>query len=179
MTSVITTNSADKIVHDLSVKLIKNFENDIENKIPAFSMEKAVQINNMIDEFVSKGEVIDVTTEIRNKPRLMEIDNKGILFPTVLLVKNKKSKAFGLELPFPFVSVVQSEDESEIKEYCKNTLILSIISDREDLINDLCFEKSILKVFSGANIERGYNYLDPHEGFILDFLNHKKAVLLK
>lgn len=177
LTSVITTNCADVLAHDLSTKLIRECEDDIEGKVPAFSLEKARLLNTMIDEFVSKGEVLDVTFNIRNRPRLVEINNKGIIFPTVLLVKNKKSKAFGLELPFPFVSVIQVE-ENEILEYAKNTLIMSVISDSAELVKDLCYEKSILKVFSGANIERGYNYLDPHEGYMLDFFNHKKAVLL-
>ncbi|OPZ91273.1 MAG: hypothetical protein BWY74_02009 [Firmicutes bacterium ADurb.Bin419] len=177
LTSVITTNSADVLTHDLSTKLIRECEYDIEGKIPAFSLKRARLLNNMIDEFVSKGEVLDITSNIRNKPRLVEINNKGIIFPTVLLVKNKKSGAFGLELPFPFVSVIQIE-ENEIIEYAKNTLIMSVISGKVELVKDLCYEKSILKIFSGANVERGYNYLDPHEGYMLDFLNHKKAVLL-
>ena len=125
LTSVITTNSADVLTHDLSTKLIRECEYDIEGKIPAFSLKRARLLNNMIDEFVSKGEVLDITSNIRNKPRLVEINNKGIIFPTVLLFKNKKSGAFGLELPFPFVSY--SDLENEIIEYAK-CLIMSVIS---------------------------------------------------
>ncbi len=177
LTSVITTNNAEAIANDLSMKIIMNIEQNTEEMVPAFSLEKAKLLNDMIEEFVSRGEVVDVTSKIRNKSRLIEV-NKGILYPTVLLIKNKKSKAFGLELPFPFVSVIQLEDENEILEYSKNTLILSVISENDSLINDLCYEKSILKVFSGVHVERGYNYFDPHEGYILDYLNQKKAVLL-
>lgn len=178
LTSVICSCCAYELTNELSEILIADCESNIEGKIPAFPIEKARAFNDLIDGFVRKGDVIDVTSNIRNKPRLIEFDNKGILFPTILLVKNKKSKIFGMELPFPFITVIQLEKEDEILEYAKNTLILSVISDKTELVKNLCYEKSILKVFSGSNVERGYNYLDPHEGYVLDFLNHKKAVLL-
>ena len=178
LTSIITTNNAQKIAQDLSTKIIKNYEDELYKKAPSFNLEKAILLDKMIEDFVKKGEVIDITSALRNKPRLIINGNSGIIFPTVLLVKKKNSKAFGLELPFPFVSIIELNDEKEILEYCKNTLILSVLSKDKKMIEKLCYEKSILKVFSGEYVERGYNYLDPHEGYILDFLNMKKAILL-
>lgn len=178
LTSVVTTNHAQDMAEDLAKKLIENYEKETCIKAPSFTIEKANMIDEMIEEFVKKGEVIDITKNLRNKPRVIQNGNRGVLFPTVLLVKKKDSKAFGLELPFPFVSIIELKDEKEIIEYCKHTLILSVISEQKDLVEKLCYEKSILKVFSGEFVERGYHYLDPHEGYMLDFLNVKKAILL-
>ena len=45
-----------------------------------------------------------------------------------------------------------------------------------------CYSRATLerhyKVFAGAHSERGYDPLDPHEGYLADFLYRKKAVLL-
>lgn len=177
LTSVITTNCAEQIAISLAKRLIAEYENELESKAPAFSIEKAKLINNGINEFIQKGEAVDITATLRAKQRLVEIENKGILFPTILLIKKKNSKAFGLELPFPFITIIQIVEDDEIIEYSRNTLILSVISERRDLMKKLCFENNIFKVFSGKHVERGYNYLDPHEGYLLDFLNTKKAVL--
>ena len=106
----------------------------------------------------------------------MECDGKAMFLPTVLLVKQKKSQAFGWELPFPFVTIAEAADESEMIELAKNTLILSVLTQDRELVHRLCSESSIRKVFAGAQVERGYNYMDPHEGYMADFLYHKKAV---
>ncbi|MEW6620388.1 MAG: hypothetical protein AB1422_13810, partial [bacterium] len=82
------------------------------------------------------------------------------------------------QLFFPFITVIEVP-EAEIESYCAHSLILSIVSNNNELINKLCYNKTILKIFGDKYLERGYNYLDPHEGFLMDFLNIKKAVLLK
>lgn len=178
LTSVITTNSIESLTRDLANKLIHYYENRIEESLPAFPLDKAIKINEKIDDYISRGDALDIVSQARNKPRLLKVNNRGILFPTVLLIKNRNTEAFGFELPFPFISVIQLETDEEILEFAKNSLILSVLSDRRELISALCSEKSILKVFADAHVERGYNYIDPHEGYMLDFLNQKKAVLI-
>ena len=178
LTSVITTNNSEALTRDLARALIQRYENRVAEELPLFQVDKAVRINDQIERFISRGDVVDMVSILRNKPRLQKVPNGAALFPTVLLIKKKDTEAFGLELPFPFISVIQLESDAEITEFARNSLILSVLSDRKELIRALCQEKSILKVFADAHVERGYNYLDPHEGYMLDFLNQKKAVMI-
>jgi thienamycin biosynthesis protein ThnO len=148
------------------------------DQAPLFATEHARRIDQTIESFVQAGEVEDVTNQITCSPRLQVHDGVAMLRPTVLLVKKRGSKAFGLELPFPFVSVIQAADRAEMIERAKHTLILSVIGGDDELVRRLCLERSILKIFGGSQLERGYKYSDPHEGYMADFLYQKKAVSL-
>src|SRR5262249_20970992 len=141
-----------------------------------FRVEHAQRLDQTIEALIRNGEAEDVTQQIRGSSRMLIEDGRAMLLPTVLLVREKKSKAFGLELPFPFISVIEAENEDEMIRLARHTLILSVISDDRELAAKLCFEDSILKVFGGAHVERGYHYLDPHEGYLADFLYQKKAI---
>ena len=180
LTSVIVKGDAREFACHVSEKL-KNITNDsVDNGcsvVPLFELDRAKKMNEMIEEYIAKGEVEDITEEVRGSARLYEFDRAGALLPTVLYVKKKDSKMFGLELPFPFITVINAEQE-ELIYYSTNSLILSVVSDDKELINALCRESTILKVFCGDYIERGYNYLDPHEGYIIDFTYQKKAVFV-
>lgn len=81
-----------------------------------------------------------------------------------------------MELPFPFITVIDAEEENSRIEYSRHSLILSVINGSPELLQELYFDTSIRKVFSGSDVERGYHYLDPHEGFLADFLYCKKAI---
>jgi thienamycin biosynthesis protein ThnO len=144
--------------------------------VPMFEMERAKKMNEMIEQYVEKGEVIDVTEEIRGCGRFSEHGKVGVLLPTVLFIAKKDSEMFGVELPFPFITIIEAADEDELLQYARQSLILSVVSEDRGLADKFCSESSILKVFSGEHIERGYNYYDPHEGYIADFTYQKKAV---
>jgi thienamycin biosynthesis protein ThnO len=141
-----------------------------------FNSAHASRLNQLIEDYISSGEVQDITMQVRNSPRMIAFDGKTMFLPTVLFVKQNKSQAFGWELPFPFVTIAAAADEEEMMELSKNTLILSVLSQDRELIHRLCSESSIRKVFAASQAERGYNYMDPHEGYMADFLYHKKAV---
>jgi len=135
-----------------------------------FHPQRARQIDAVIESFVRGGEVEDVT----GRPRLLE----NALLPTVLWVKQPRSRAFGLELPFPFITVAEAEDEARVLELSRDALVLSVLGGDPELLQRLCCDPSIHKVFAGAHAERGYDPLDPHEGYLADFLYRKKAVRL-
>lgn len=139
-----------------------------------FHPERARQLDAAIETFVQAGEVEEVT----GRPRLREEGGRAMLMPTVLWVKQPRSRAFGLELPFPFITVAEAEDEARMLELSRDALILSVLGGEPELLQRLCCEPSIHKVFAGAHAERGYDPLDPHEGYLADFLYRKKAVLL-
>lgn len=175
LTSIIVRHDAKEFAEQLSKHINKSYASAFEQNA-LFNSTYAHKLNDLIESYISRGEVQDITAQLRNSPRMMECDGKAMFLPTVLLVKQKKSPAFGWELPFPFVTIAEAADENEMIELAKNTLILSVLTQDRELIHRLCSESSIRKVFAGAQVERGYNYMDPHEGYMADFLYHKKAV---
>lgn len=84
---------------------------------------------------------------------------------------------FGLELPFPFVTVTETKDESEAKKILKGTLSLSLIGVNEEFYREMIFEPSILMLHRGFN----HNVSDidpekPFEGYISEYLYKVKAL---
>ncbi|MCC6558904.1 MAG: hypothetical protein IT372_38745 [Polyangiaceae bacterium] len=147
-------------------------------RLPLFPVERARRIDAMIEGFIARGEAEDVTRRVTGRPRLAVADGRAMLFPTVLWIARPESRAFGLELPFPFVTVAEASGEDLMVKLARDTLILGVLGASPDLLRRLCHEPSILKVFAGGAVERGYHPLDPHEGYMADFLYQKKAVFL-
>jgi thienamycin biosynthesis protein ThnO len=179
LTSVILGQNAASFGKALSVLLYADPDLSFENlsqRIPVFQRARAEQLNARIEQFIRNGEAEDLAEKISGVPRMIVSGEKAILLPTVLLVKKKDSKAFGLELPFPFLTIIEAPGKKMQLEYCRHSLILSVVNGSAELLEELCFETTIQKVFSGSEAERGYHYLDPHEGFLADFLYSKKAV---
>ena len=99
-----------------------------------------------------------------------------MLHPTVLWTKDGRSRAFGLELPFPFVTVAEARDDAHALALARDSLIVSADRVPEPLLDAFCADPSILKVFDTPHAERGYRPGDPHEGYLADFLYQKKAI---
>lgn len=179
LTSVVLEQDARGFAKKISVKLAENRIYDFEScsrQLPVFSRKQAEQLNELIENFIRNGEAEDISQEAYGLSRLIVSGEKAILLPTVLWVKKKQSPVFGMELPFPFITVIDAEEENSRIEYSRHSLILSVINGSPELLQELYFDTSIRKVFSGSDVERGYHYLDPHEGFLADFLYCKKAI---
>jgi thienamycin biosynthesis protein ThnO len=54
---------------------------------------------------------------------------------------------------------------------------VSLVGEDAELLDQLAAEPSISKVFHGEQFDRGYDPLDPQEGYLADFLFQKKPVL--
>ncbi|HLJ14269.1 MAG TPA: hypothetical protein VKV15_07220 [Bryobacteraceae bacterium] len=116
----------------------------------------------------------DITGEITGAPLAIENADGLFLRPTVLLV-DADDPLFGSEAPFPFVTVANAP-AAEFVRRCRNSLVVSLIGGSRELFEDLVFEPTIDKVFANDDFDRGYDPVDPHEGFLTDFLFRKKAV---
>lgn len=179
LTSVIVAQDAAGFCEALSRSLHEKFTgsfDDNKDRLPRFGASHAARINELVDDLVAKGEAADITAQHRGVTRLLPCNGQAMLLPSVLLVKQHGSLAFGLELPFPFITVAEADTEAAMISLSKNSLILSVVTQDRALLEKLCAESSIRKVFAGAHVERGYHYMDPHEGYMADFLYHKKAV---
>lgn len=179
LTSVILSADADGFCWRLAQRIAATFPAGIEQNLgslPLFPTLKAHTINDSIEKYMAEGMAEDITAVVGARPRLLEQENYAMFLPTVIWVKQPDCGIFGLELPFPFVTVTSATCENDLLRLARDSLIVSVMGDCETFLEKICFEGSINKVFSGAFVERGYNYLDPHEGYMADFLYTKKAV---
>jgi thienamycin biosynthesis protein ThnO len=179
LTSVVTTHRGEEFCEQLAQRIVSELAHEGDELMqsqPSFSPQRARQLNALIDSLINRG-AVDVTRNLDRRSRLVEHDGRAVLLPTVLWVPRPDSDAFGLELPFPFITVTQAADDEQLLRLARNTLILSTLGAGDELLQRFYFDSSIRKIFSGPHAERGYHFLDPHEGYMADFLYQKKAVL--
>jgi thienamycin biosynthesis protein ThnO len=143
--------------------------------VPAFpDRARADELSRLIEQEVAAG-AVDVTAAVTGVPLRVDLDGLAYLRPTVLLV-DAESPLWGMELPFPFVTVAKIP-RSRLRAACAGSLIVAVPGDEPDLVDQLAEEPTVDKVFGGDDFDRGYDPVDPHEGYLADFLFRKKAVL--
>jgi thienamycin biosynthesis protein ThnO len=177
VSAVLTDQDAAGVASALAAEMAR-FEirplDDPDAMVPAFPDRAAARaIAAAIAAAIARG-ARDITAEISGQPLLREGDEGAFLRPTVLLV-DADDQIFGVEFPFPFLCVAHSP-ASEFVARCRNSLIVSVIGGTPELLEDFVLEPAIDKVFHGEEFDRGYDPIDPHEGYLADFLFHKKAV---
>ncbi|MCB1058526.1 MAG: aldehyde dehydrogenase family protein [Acidobacteria bacterium] len=144
--------------------------------VPAFPLrERGEDVASRIRGAVARG-ASDLTESAGLGP--LEVEHGGTLQlrPTVLLVE-AEDPLFGAELPFPFVTVTWAS-AAEVPRLSRGSLIVGVIGEAPELVPGLLLEPSIDKLFSGDSFDHGYHPDEPHEGYLADFLFHKKTVLL-
>ena len=145
--------------------------------VPAFpDRARAEELGRLIDQEIAAG-AVDVSAEVTGLPPRVDLDGLAYLRPTVLLV-DAESPLWGRELPFPFVTVAKFP-RSRLRAACAGSLIVAVPGDEPDLVEQLAEEPTVNKVFGGDDFDHGYDPIDPHEGYLADFLFHKKAVLTR
>ncbi|HVQ91714.1 MAG TPA: hypothetical protein VMU51_11820 [Mycobacteriales bacterium] len=145
--------------------------------VPAFpARARADELARLIEQEIAAG-AVDVTLAVTGVPLRVDLDGLAYLRPTVLLVE-AESPLWGMELPFPFVTVAKIP-RSRLRAACAGSLIVAVPGDEPDLVEQLAEEPGVDKVFGGADFDHGYDPVDPHEGYLADFLFHKKAVLTR
>ncbi|MFD1831181.1 aldehyde dehydrogenase family protein [Streptomyces desertarenae] len=144
-------------------------------RVPAFpDRDRLHALVRHIKREVAAG-AVDVTARHSGTPLLVEIDGAAFLRPTVLLT-DADSPLFRTELPFPFTAVARV-DRNRLGRACSHSLIVSVVGEHPDVARTLAQEPTITKVFGGDMFDRGYDPVDPQEGYLADFLFQKKALL--
>jgi thienamycin biosynthesis protein ThnO len=145
-------------------------------RVPAFpDTQRADYIIRKVEEAKARG-AVDVSYEVTGQPMRQICDGLIFLRPTVLVV-DRRDPLFGAEFPFPFVTISEVS-RPEMPRYSGGSLIVSVIGGDSEIVRALTMDPSIDKVFVGEHFDRGYWPTDPHQGFLVDFLFHKKAVLV-
>jgi acyl-CoA reductase-like NAD-dependent aldehyde dehydrogenase len=103
-------------------------------------------------------------------------DGHAALRPAVHLLATPNVTKLNVELPFPCVWVAPWSPADGL-EPLRHSLVISAITDDEDLIDDLLADPTIANVYGGRHPTH-YTAPDiPHDGFLADFLMRNKGFI--
>ena len=131
-------------------------------------------MHNQIEAGCNADGVTEVTTKHREGSRLVQNERCDYLRPTVLHCNDPSLEMANTEYMFPFVSVVDCPQEKMIQSMGQ-TLVCSAITEDAKLSQQLLDATSIDRLNIGALKTIALNWLQPHEGNIVDFLFRARA----
>jgi hypothetical protein len=107
-------------------------------------------------------------------PRLIEKERCAYLRPVVVHADSPTKAVASKEYMFPFASVVKCTQKDMIKSI-GSTLVCSAITNDESWISDLTDAVHIDRLNIGPMPTNRLNWLQPHEGNMIDFLYRSRA----
>ena len=148
---------------------------DPESGLAAFTMPGAAEaMSDQIDDGCKSGAVTEVTAKYRDGDRLVQNERCDFLRPTVLHVSDPDDPMANTEYMFPFCSVVQCPQEKMIKKI-GYTLVGSCLTGDPKFSRNLIDATNIDRLNIGEVKTIQLNWLQPHEGNIIDFLFRARA----
>jgi acyl-CoA reductase-like NAD-dependent aldehyde dehydrogenase len=108
-------------------------------------------------------------------PRLVEQERASYLRPTILHVESAESPAAQKEYMFPFASMVACPQAEMIKRIGA-TLVGTVITNDESFRNAAVNATNIDRLNLGPVPTTKLNWLQPHEGNLIDFLFRGRAL---
>ena len=148
---------------------------DPEAALAAFTVPgQAKAISADIDGLVAESGVEEVTAKFHAGGRLVEHEHCDYLCPTVLHCDSPDAAAAKREYMFPFVTVVQCPQERML-ESIGSTLVATAIT------MDVVFRRALVDAHHIDRLNLGpvptikLDWLQPHEGNIVDFLFRPRA----
>ena len=131
-------------------------------------------MNAQIETGLKESGVEDVTAKYRGGDRLVKQERCAFLRPTVIYCDSPDHALANAEYMFPFCSVVQCPQDKML-EKMGSTLVCSAVT------NDAAFRRTLTdwthidRLNLGAIPTIQLNWLQPHEGSIVDFLFRQRA----
>lgn len=146
---------------------------DPDAGLAAFTVAgQAAAIWAMIEEGCNENGTTHVTE--KHGDRLVEMEHCAYIRATVLHCDSPDRKMANTEFMFPFVTVVECPQEKMI-EKIGGTLVASAITRDERWAAQLTDATNIDRLNIGALPTIQLNWLQPHEGSIVDFLFRARA----
>lgn len=147
-----------------------------EASLAAFTVPGVAEaINQSIEADLAAAGVADVTVKYRNgEARLVKQGNADYLLPTVLHCESPDAAAASKEYMFPFVTVVECP-ESKMLGAIGPTLVCSAITDNPAFRHTLVDAVHIDRLNLGPVPTTQLNWLQPHEGNLIEFLFRARA----
>ncbi len=133
----------------------------------------AEAMNNQIEDGI-KGPVTEMTAKYRGGDRLVKHERCDYMRPTVLHVSDCDNSMANTEYMFPFVSVVQCPQDQMLGKI-GSTLVGTAITSNDKWISELVDARHIDRLNIGPIPTCALNWLQPHEGNIIDFLFRNRA----
>ena len=133
-------------------------------------MGKAVW--GMIEQDLKENGVTDMTAKYGE--RLVEKERCSYLRPMIVHCESPDNEIAKKEYMFPFSTVVQCPEEQMLAKIGP-TLVGTVITEKEELIRAATNATHIDRLNIGAIPTTKLNWLQPHEGSIIDFLFRSRA----
>ena len=148
---------------------------DPEARLAAFTVPgQAKAISADIDGVLSEAGVEEMTASFREDDRLVERERCDYLRPTVIHCESPDAAAAKKEYMFPFVTVVQCPQDKML-DAIGSTLVATAITKEESFQRALLAAQNIDRLNIGPIPTIKLNWLQPHEGNIVDFLFRPRA----
>lgn len=135
----------------------------------------AEAIHNQIEEALAKPGAAEVTAKYRDGERLVKKGTHDFLRPTVIHCASPDHSLANAEYMFPFVSVVDCP-QNQMLAKIGPTLVCTAITDDEAFQAQLLDATHIDRLNLGPVRTTALNWLQPHEGNIVEFLYRARAV---
>jgi acyl-CoA reductase-like NAD-dependent aldehyde dehydrogenase len=146
-----------------------------EASLAAFTVPGVADaISQSIDADVQAPGVTEVTAKYRNEPRIAKQGRADFLLPTVVHCESPDAAVAKKEYMFPFVTVVECP-EGKMLEAIGPTLVCSAITCKPELRRRLLDAVHIDRLNLGPVPTTQLNWLQPHEGNLIDFLFRARA----
>jgi len=146
---------------------------DPEALLAAFTVPGMAQaLSGMIDADLKEGGVKDMTAAFGD--RLVEMERCAYLRPMVIHCNSPDNAAASKEYMFPFCTVVKCRQEDMIDKIGQ-TLVCSAITEDQPFVERLVSTRHIDRLNIGPIPTIQLDWLQPHEGNIVEFLFRARA----
>ena len=146
-----------------------------EASLAAFTVPgTADAISNAIDADLKQPGVTDVTATYRDAARVVKDGRADYLLPTVVHCASPEAAIAKKEYMFPFVTVVECPEAAMIAAM-GSTLVCTGITCKPDFRRSLLDATHIDRLNLGPVPTIQLNWLQPHEGNIVEFLFRARA----
>lgn len=147
---------------------------DPSSGLAAFTIEGAAQsIWKAIERDAADAQVTDMTASYGD--RLVERPPVAYLRPVVLHHASHESESRNKEYMFPLVNVVECP-QAKMQAAMEYTLVCSAITEDQDLRRDLIASTEIDRLNLGPIPTPQLDWLQPHEGNLIEFLYRSRAL---
>src|SRR5262245_32420162 len=149
--------------------------NDPKSALAAFTVPGVAKaISTEIDAALQPPDSEDVTARLRGGPRLVAGERCDYLRPTVIHCKRPDVALANREYMFPFASVVECPQEKMLASI-GGTLVATAFTEDAQFRRALLDATHIDRLNFGAVPTIRLNWLQPHEGGIIEFLFRARA----
>ena len=169
-----TQEIADAIAQRLAAVRPLPFDHPDAN-LAAFTVPGVAEaVSQAIDADLKAPGVTEVTAKYREGSRLVKDGRADYLLPTVVHCNSPEAAVAKKEYMFPFVTVVECPEEKML-ESIGQTLVCSAITGNAQWRRNLVDAVHIDRLNLGPVRTTQLNWLQPHEGNIIDFLFRARA----